>query len=155
MIPYGKDESIRVVATLKNHGGTTSELSIKFPDETGDMENNHDNSSRALAKKNKVNLHKQIFDIKPRKFKVEPGEFIDIEIFYNPRDVNEHELVLKAVLTNGKPFNILLKGETIDKNVGVLSPLIGDNCLFPTPINISFPVTNQVMFKNAGNLKIK
>jgi len=68
--------------------------------------------------------------------------------------VGEHELVLKANLTNGKPFNLLLRGETIDKNVGVLSPLIGDNCLFPTPINISFPVTNQVMFKNAGNCTV-
>jgi len=69
------------VATIKNHGGTQAELSIKFPDETGDMENENNNSNRSHAKKNKVNLHKQIFDIKPRKFKVEPGEFIDIEIF--------------------------------------------------------------------------
>mmetsp|Transcript_21581 Transcript_21581/g.48111 ORF Transcript_21581/g.48111 Transcript_21581/m.48111 type:complete len:235 (-) Transcript_21581:1228-1932(-) len=103
----------------------------------------------------KTNIHKQLFDVKPRKFKIIPGEVLDLEIFYNPREVGEHELVLKAFLTNGKPFNIFLKGETVEKDVGILSPMILDNCLFPTPINSSFPVTNQVFFRNAGSSKLK
>lgn len=66
-----------------------------------------------------------------------------------------HTLSVKASLTNGKPFNIELRGETIDKDVGIVSPLIRDNCLFPTPINVSFPVTNQIFFKNSGTSELK
>jgi len=72
---------VRIVATFKNHGGTPAELTIKFPDESGDIDNNIDSSARSQAKKMKINIHKQLFDVKPRKFKVDPGELVDIEIF--------------------------------------------------------------------------
>jgi len=37
-IPFGKEESIRVVLTLYNNGGTLVDFKIKFPDETGDID---------------------------------------------------------------------------------------------------------------------
>lgn len=67
-MPHGKNESLRVVATIQNHGGTPAEFSIKFPDETGDIEATVDHSNRSTARKTKSNIHKQLFDIKPRKF---------------------------------------------------------------------------------------
>jgi len=102
----------------------------------------------------KNNIHKQIFDIKPRNFKLEPGNMIDIEVYYNPRDIGEHEIIVKSFFTNGKPFIIVLKGETIDKNMGCIQPMIKDLCMFPTPINLTYPVTNQIYFKNCGLLPI-
>jgi hypothetical protein len=66
--------------TMKNVSGTLAELSIKFPDETGEIESNVDNSARSSTKKIKSNIHKQLFDIKPRKFKIQPGEQTDMEI---------------------------------------------------------------------------
>lgn len=80
------------------------------------------------------------------------------------------------MLTNGKPYQIKMIGETIDRynnispnsksvsnynsqgggnSVGILSPMIADLCLYPTPINLSFPVTNQIYFKNSGTSKVR
>jgi len=66
--------------TICNVSGTLAELSIKFPDETGEIESNVDNSSRSYTKKIKSNIHKQLFDVKPRKMKIQPGEQVDMEI---------------------------------------------------------------------------
>jgi len=101
--------------TLKNVSGTLAELSIKFPDETGEIETNVDNSARSYTKKIKSNIHKQLFDVKPRKVKVQPGEQVDMELYYNPREVGFHEITLVAMLTNGKPYQIKMMGETIDR----------------------------------------
>jgi archaellum component FlaG (FlaF/FlaG flagellin family) len=154
-IPFGNDESLRIVMTVKNVGGTQAELSIKFPDETGEIEQGVDNSSRSYTKNIKSSIHKQLFDIKPRKMKIQPGAMSDIEIFYNPREVGFHELTVVLMMTNGKPFQVTLKGETIDKHAGIISPFIGDVCLYPTPINLQYPVTNQIYFRNTGNSTVR
>jgi hypothetical protein len=56
-----------------------------------------------------------LFDVKPRKVKVQPGEQVDMELSYNPREAGFHEITLVAMLTNGKPYQIKMMGETIDR----------------------------------------
>jgi len=38
--------------------------------------------------------------------------------------------------------------------MGCIQPLIKDLCMFPTPIDLAYPVTNQIYFKNCGLVPI-
>ena len=67
-------------------------------------------------------LKEKIFDIEPRKSKLEPDEYCNIRFRYNLRnnDKDEHQLRVIFQIVNGKPLIFDLNGQTLYEKRGIL-----------------------------------
>jgi hypothetical protein len=109
-----------VFVTLKNVGGVTSEFLFKLSDEISIkneiwMEPVEQNYEEYHA------LKEKIFEITPRKAKLEPGQCCNISIKYNIKDEIKSPHYLRVIfqIVNGKPLIFELMGQTLLDKKGV------------------------------------
>jgi hypothetical protein len=105
---------MEVFLTLQNVGGVTSEFFFKFPEDINvkreiwmepiDTDSRHPDEFKVLKDK--------IFEIDPRKNKLNPGECCNIRFRYNIKEIGEHNLKIMFQIVNGKPIVFNLYGES-------------------------------------------
>ena len=146
-----------IYLTLRNEGGVLSEFFFKFPDDV--------NIKREIwmdpiepTSNDKVEYHvlkEHIFNIEPRKSKLEPGESCNIRLRYSIKEKGIHRLRVLFQIVNGKPLIFELYGETLyDKN-GTLS--LPKNILNfnEVPIGHMNYVTSPYEIRNISSIKVK
>jgi hypothetical protein len=117
----------------------------------------------------KAIIEKNIFQIKPKSGTLKPGDFKDIELIYNPGNIEDESdtrvkkerkisegHILKVVLQilNGKPLVINLKGTTLAPLEGLLAMKKNKYILPSTPIGLLVPVKFPLEIQNVGSGKI-
>ena len=146
----------RITLTLKNIGGVRADWCFKMPnDQEIELEPWADpgEPSDEQAFERHI-LEQKIFHIEPRKGALEPGQQMDLNVFYYPKEVKFHYLKVYFSILNGKPLIINLQGETL-KRRAQLQLLKNLYHLPPVPIGLEWPVTYPIEIKNLGISKLK
>ena len=111
-----------IYITLRNVGGVTSEFFFRFPHDISikrepwmDEQQTSNNETREYQI-----LKHNLFDIYPRTCKLEPGEFCNIRMRYDVKQIGEHRLRVIFQIVNGKPIIFELYGETHLEKKGIL-----------------------------------
>ena len=108
--------------TFRNNGGVTCEFFFKFPDDISikretwmDVIESSSNETKEfqVCKNN-------LFDIYPRKSKLEPGEVCNIRFRYDIKMFGDHRLRVIFQIVNGKPLIFELCAETHSEKKGIL-----------------------------------
>jgi len=98
-------------------------------------------------------LEKNIFNVHPRNGSLEPGEQMELNVYYYPKEVSQHYLKTFLQIQNGKPLIINMMGETLHRRAYMR--LIKDiYYLPPTPIGLEQAVTYPIEIKNLGITKL-
>ena len=149
-------ESKKMKLTLQNIGGVKALFKFVFPDDnklekeawadTGDPE-------PAVALEEHI-LEQRIFEIKPKEFKLEIGEKIDVELKYNCVEIGQHCLNIFFQIIHGKPIVISLKGETLPQKRGFLELRHNRFEFEPQPIGLGVGITQPIELRNVGDNKI-
>jgi hypothetical protein len=92
--------------------------------------------------------------IEPRKGSLEPGQQMDLSVFYFPIEVKDHQLKVFFSILNGKPLILNFKGETLHRRA-YLQLLKDVYHLPPVPIGLEWPITYPIEVKNLGITTLK
>lgn len=111
-----------IYLTLQNVGGVTSEFFFKFPDDISIkreiwMDPVEPTSNETLEYQV---LKEKLFEIQPRKNKLEPGESCNIRFRYHIKQKGDHRLRVIFQIVNGKPLVFELYSETHSEKKGIL-----------------------------------
>mmetsp|Transcript_39543 Transcript_39543/g.38043 ORF Transcript_39543/g.38043 Transcript_39543/m.38043 type:complete len:91 (+) Transcript_39543:3142-3414(+) len=60
-------------------------------------------------------LENNIFQIDPRRGVLDPGQQMDVNVFYYPKEVKTHYLKVFFSILNGKPLILTFQGETLNR----------------------------------------
>lgn len=150
-------QSYDVYMTLKNEGGVTSEFYFKFPDDIAiKREIWMDPVEPTSADEIEYHVIKEhIFEIEPRKSKLEPNECCNIRFRYNIKEKGEHRLKVIFQIINGKPLIFELNAESYLEKAGVLEiqkPILNFSYI---PIGCMTHVGSSIELTNVGGSKIK
>ena len=146
----------KITLTLKNIGGVQANWCFKLPNDNEiEMEPWADPGEPTPEKAfEKHILDNKIFNVHPRQGTLEPGEQMELNVFYYPKEVNLHHLKAFLQIMNGKPLIIKLEGETLLRRA--FMRLLKDIYhMPPTPIGLEWPVTYPIEIKNLGITKLK
>lgn len=99
-------------------------------------------------------LDSKIFNVHPRQGHLMPGEQMELNVYYYPKEVERHYLKAFLQILNGKPLIINLEGETLLRRA-YLRLLKDIYYLPPTPIGLEWAVTYPIEIKNLGITKLK
>ena len=154
-IKYG-NKPRKVTVSLKNIGGVPAEWAFKLPNDNEiEMEPWADpgEPTEEMAFERHI-LEKGIFHIEPKRGNLEPGQQMDVNVFYYPKEVKLHYLKVFFAIQNGKPLIINLQGETLHRRAQ-LQLLKEVYSLPPVPIGSEWAVTYPIEIKNLGIAKLK
>jgi hypothetical protein len=118
-----RNNFVDIFITLKNIGGVASEFYFKFPDDISikreiwmdpvEPSSNEQQEYHVLKEK--------LFEVSPRKSKLEPGKCCNIRFRFNIKDKGEkHKLRVIFQIVNGKPLIFELCAETNSEKNGIL-----------------------------------
>ena len=146
-----------IYLTLKNEGGVLTEFFFKFPDDIS-IKREIWMDPIEPSSSDKVEFHvlkEHIFNIEPKKSKLEPGETCNIRLRYTIKEKGIHRLKVLFQVVNGKPLIFELYGETINDKNGVLS--LPKNILNfkEVPIGYMNYITSPFEIKNISTIKVK
>jgi hypothetical protein len=115
-IKYGTKPR-KITLTIKNIGGVDAEWQFKLPNDSEiEMESWADPGEPTPEKAfEKHVLDNKIFTVHPRSGVVKPGDMMEINVFYYPKEVKAHHLQSFLQILNGKPLIINLMGETLHR----------------------------------------
>jgi hypothetical protein len=111
-----------IYVTLKNVGDVASEFYFKFPDDISIKREiwmdpveptSHERWEYQVLKE-------KLFEIEPRRNKLNPHECCNIRFRYNIKEKGTHWLRVIFQITNGKPLIFELYAETHPKKKGIL-----------------------------------
>ena len=102
-----KPNYVDIYLTLKNVGGVPSEFYFKFPDDISIKRETWMDVVEASSNETKEYqvLKNNLFDIYPRKNKLEPNEFCNIRFRYDIKQIGEHRLRVIFQIVNGKALH--------------------------------------------------
>jgi len=146
----------KVTLTIKNIGGVQAEWQFKLPNDSEiEMEPWADPGEPTPEKAfEKHILDKKIFDVQPRQGMLQPGEQMELNVFYYPKETGRHHLKAFLQIMNGKPLIINFQGETLHRRAYLR--LLKDTYYLPaTPIGLEWAVTYPIEIKNLGITKLK
>lgn len=155
---YSKIQNyVDVFLTLKNEGGVTSEFYFKFPDDIA-IKREIWMDPIEPSSNDKVEYHvlkEKIFEVEPRKNKLEPNECCNIRLRYNIKEKGEHRLRVIFQIVNGKPLIFELCAESISEKIGVLE--IPNKVLDFSYIPIGYMnyLASPIEIRNISAVKIK
>ena len=112
-----------IYLTLKNEGGVLTEFFFKFPDDIS-IKREIWMDPIEPSSSDKVEFHvlkEHIFNIEPKKSKLEPGETCNIRLRYTIKEKGIQRLKVLFQVVNGKPLIFELYGETLNIKNGILS----------------------------------
>lgn len=103
-------------------GGVLSEFYFKFPDDISIKRETWMDVVEASSNETKEYqvLKNNIFDIYPRKNRLEPNELCNIRFRYDIKQLGEHRLRVIFQIVNGKPLVFELYAETHSEKKGIL-----------------------------------
>ena len=148
---------VDVFLTLKNEGGVTSEFYFKFPDDIAIKREIWMDPIEPTSN-DKVEYHvlkEKIFEVEPRKNKLEPNECCNIRLRYNVKERGEHRLRVIFQIVNGKPLIFELFAETLSDKVGKLEipkPILDFNYV---PIGYMNYIASPIEINNISAVKVK
>lgn len=141
--------------TFKNEGGVDSEFFFKFPDDISIKREIWMDPDEPTAHTDYNVVKLKIFEIFPRKVKLATGQFCNIRIRYNIRDVNEHKLKVVFQIVNGKPLVFELKAQTHSEKEGILHIKNSELDFSYIPMGNMIPMTSLFEISNIGGIKLK
>ncbi|KAL4426641.1 hypothetical protein ABPG74_018719 [Tetrahymena malaccensis] len=163
----------KIVITIQNAGGTDLDWNFKLPsDNQIEVEPWADpgepDEEEAFEK---AILERNIFQIQPRSGTLKKGELKDVELVYNPSNIDENDLPFKSKknkkvsgekhqlrvvlqILNGKPLQINLQGMALAPLEGLLAVKKKNYKLPDTPIGLLIPVKFPIEVLNVGSSKI-
>ena len=146
-----------VYLTLKNEGGVSSEFYFKFPDDI--------NIKREIwmdpvepTSNDKVEYHvlkEKIFEIEPRRSKLEPNECCNIRLRYNFKEKGNHKLRVIFQIVNGKPLIFELNAVSFNEKQGMIEikkPVLNFSYV---PIGYMDYIVRPFELYNVGGIKIR
>ena len=146
-----------VYLTLKNEGGVSSEFYFKFPDDI--------NIKREIwmdpvepTSNDKVEYHvlkEKIFEIEPRKSKLEPNECCNIRLRYNFKEKGNHKLRVIFQIVNGKPLIFELNAVTFNEKQGTIEIKKPTLNFSYVPIGYMDYIVRPFELYNVGGIKIR
>lgn len=146
----------RITLSLKNVGGVQADWNFKMPNDSEiQMESWADpgTPSQEQAFEKEI-LDKKIFEIEPRRGSLAPGEQMDLNVLYYPKEVRKHHLGIFFQIMNGKPLSIKFEGETLHRRAQ-LQLIKHTYDLPPVPIGLEWAITYPIEVKNLGITKLK
>ncbi len=148
---------VDIFLTLKNVGGVISEFFFKFPDDITIkreiwMDPVEPTSHETLEYHV---LKEKLFEIEPRKNKLEPDECCNIRLRYHIKEIGDHRLRVIFQIVNGKPLVFELYSETHSEKKGILeirNPILDFHYV---PMGYMMPIIFPIEVKNVGGIKLK
>ena len=146
----------KITLSLKNVGGVQADWKFKMPNDAEiHMEAWADPGTPTPEQAfEKEILDKKIFEIEPRKGSLAPGEQMDLNVLYYPKEVRKHHLGIFFQILNGKPISIKFEGETLHRRAQ-LQLIKHTYDLPPVPIGLEWAITYPIEIKNLGITKLK
>jgi hypothetical protein len=154
-IKYGSKPR-KITLTIKNIGGVQANWLFKLPNDSQiEMEPWADPGEPTEEKAFEQHiLDNKIFTVHPRFGELQPGEQMELNVYYTPKEVKRHHLQAFLQIMNGKPLIINLQGETLHRRA-YLRLLKDIYYLPPTPIGLDWAVTYPIEIKNLGITKLR
>lgn len=146
----------KITLSLKNVGGVQADWHFKMPNDSEiQMESWADpgTPSEEQAFEKEI-LDRKIFEIEPRRGSLAPGEQMDLNVLYYPKEVRKHHLNIFFQIMNGKPLAIRFEGETLHRRAQ-LQLIKHTYDLPPVPIGLEWAITYPIEIKNLGITKLK
>ena len=151
------NETFNVYLTLRNDGGVPTEFYFKFPGEISIFReiwmdpvepSSHDKIEYHILKD-------KIFELEPRKGKLEPNECCNIRLKYNYKEKGNHQLHVIFQVVNGKPLIFKLDALCFTERQGMLEikrPLVNFSYV---PIGYMDYIVCPLELYNVGGIKIR
>lgn len=92
--------------------------------------------------------------IEPKIGKLEPGQQMDVNVYYVSKEVNFHHLKVFLQISHGKPIILNFQGETLSRRAH-LRLCKDEYHIPPVPIGLEWSVTYPIEIKNLGITKLK
>ena len=146
-----------VYLTLKNEGGVPCEFFFKFSDDIA-IKREIWMDPVEPSSNDKLEYHvlkEKIFQIEPRKNKLDPNECCNIRLRYNRKEIGEHRLRVIFQIVNGKPLIFELFGQCYNEKQGILEikrPMLDFSYV---PIGYMDYLVSPLELSNAGGVKIR
>jgi len=151
------DETINIYLTLRNDGGVPTEFFFKFPGEVNIFREVWMEPVEPTSN-DKIEYHiikSKIFELEPKKGKLEPKECCIICLKYNNKEKGNHELNVIFQVVNGKPMIFKLKASCFVEKQGLLEikkPIID---FFYKPIGYMDYIVTPLELCNVSGIKVK
>ena len=146
-----------VFLTLRNEGGVPCEFFFKFSDDIAIKREIWMDPVEPTSN-DKVEYHvlkEKIFEIEPRKSKLEPNECCNIRLRYNKKEKGDHRLRVIFQIVNGKPLIFELFAQCYSDKQGILEikrPVLDFSYV---PIGYMNYLVSPLELSNVGGVKIK
>ena len=151
------NDTFNVYLTLRNDGGVPTEFFFKFPGEVSIFrEVWMDPVEPSSNDKFEYHVLKdKIFELEPRKGKLEPNECCNIRLKYNFKEKGNHQLHVLFQVVNGKPLIFKFDAVCFTERQGMLEikrPLVDFSYV---PIGYMDYIVCPLELYNVGGIKIR
>ena len=151
------NETFNVYLTLRNDGGVPTEFYFKFPGEVSIFrEIWMDPVEPSSNDKFEYHVLKdKIFELEPKKGKLDPNECCNIRLKYNYKEKGNHQLHVIFQVVNGKPLIFKLNAICFTERQGMLEikrPLVNFSYV---PIGYMDYIVCPLELYNVGGVKIR
>ena len=151
------ENSFNVYLTLRNEGGVPTEFYFKFPNEISICrEIWMDPVEPSTTDKFETHVwNEKIFELEPKKGKLDPGECCNIRLRYNYKERGHHKLHAIFQVVNGKPLIFQLSAICFSERQGMLEikrPIVNFSYV---PIGYMDFIVCPLELYNVGGIKIK
>jgi len=151
------NETFNVYLTLRNDGGVPTEFYFKFPGEISIFREIWMDPVEPSSN-DKFEYHvlkEKIFELEPRKGKLEPNECCNIRLKYNYKEKGNHQLHVIFQVVNGKPLIFKFDAVCFTERQGMLEikrPLVDFSYV---PIGYMDYIVCPLELYNVGGIKIR
>ena len=151
------NETFNVYLTLRNDGGVPTEFFFKFPGEVSIFrEIWMDPVEPSSNDKFEYHVLKdKIFELEPKKGRLEPNECCNIRLKYNYKEKGDHQIHVIFQVVNGKPLIFKLNAICFTERQGMLEikrPLVNFSYV---PIGYMDYIICPLELYNVGGVKIR
>ena len=151
------DETFDVYLTLRNDGGVPTEFYFKFPGEISIFREIWMDPIEPSSN-DKFEYHElkeKIFELEPRKGKLEPNECCNIRLKYNYKEKGNHQLHVIFQVVNGKPLILKFDAVCFTERQGMLEIKRPSVDFSYVPIGYMDYIVCPLELYNVGGIKIR
>ena len=151
------NDTFNVYLTLRNDGGVPTEFYFKFPGEISIFREIWMDPIEPSSN-DKFEYHvlkEKIFELEPRKGKLDPGQCCNIRLKYNYKEKGNHQLHVIFQVVNGKPLIFKFDAICFTERQGMLEikrPLVDFSYV---PIGYMDYIVCPLELYNVGGIKIR
>ena len=151
------NETFDVYITLRNDGGVPTEFYFKFPSEISIFREIWMDPVEPTSDDKFENhiLKDKIFELEPRKGKLDPNECCNIRLKYNYKEKGNHLLHVIFQVVNGKPLIFQLNGICFTERQGMLEIKRPNINFSYVPIGYMDYIVCPLELYNVGGVKVR